>query len=74
MKVNPELENDQRKRLASFRKNRNANLHKQTLQKLKEKAAGKENLVPHILSCAENHVTLGEISDTLRSVFGIYQP
>jgi methylmalonyl-CoA mutase N-terminal domain/subunit len=42
------------------------------LQKLKEAAAGKENLIPFILIAVESYATLGEIADTLRSVFGEY--
>ncbi|MES2377166.1 MAG: methylmalonyl-CoA mutase family protein [Bacteroidota bacterium] len=42
------------------------------LQKLKEAAAGAENLMPFILTAVESYATLGEISDTLRSVFGEY--
>lgn len=42
------------------------------LRKLKEAAAGKENLMPFILTAVESYATLGEISDTLRNVFGEY--
>jgi methylmalonyl-CoA mutase N-terminal domain/subunit len=35
-------------------------------------AKGSENLMPFILSAVENYATLGEISDTLRRVFGEY--
>lgn len=74
LKIKPELEQEQRARLAQFRKSRNANAHKQILQKLKEKAASKENLMPTIIECVETHATLGEIANTLRTVFGLYQP
>jgi methylmalonyl-CoA mutase N-terminal domain/subunit len=39
---------------------------------LEQAARGAENLMPHILGCAEVHVTVGEISDRLRVVFGEY--
>ena len=41
-----------------------------------EQAAGnpRENLLPHILDCARTGVTLGEISDSLRSTWGEYAP
>ncbi|MBC7399504.1 MAG: methylmalonyl-CoA mutase [Mucilaginibacter sp.] len=42
------------------------------LEKLKEAAGGKENLMPYILTAVENYATLGEIADTLRDVFGEY--
>ena len=33
---------------------------------------GKENLLPNIINAVKNKCTLGEISDTLRKVFGEY--
>jgi methylmalonyl-CoA mutase N-terminal domain/subunit len=42
------------------------------LKKLKEAAASEENLMPFILIAVESYATLGEIADTLRSVFGEY--
>lgn len=43
-----------------------------SLQQLKEAATGTENLMPYILTAVESYATLGEIADTLRSVFGEY--
>jgi methylmalonyl-CoA mutase, N-terminal domain len=31
------------------------------------------NLMPHIIGAVENYATVGEISDSLRRVFGEYQ-
>jgi methylmalonyl-CoA mutase N-terminal domain/subunit len=42
------------------------------LDKLKEAAKGTANLIPFILMAVEAYATLGEIADTLRSVFGEY--
>ncbi|MES2425452.1 MAG: methylmalonyl-CoA mutase family protein [Bacteroidota bacterium] len=42
------------------------------LQKLKEAAAGTENLMPYILTAVESYATLGEIANTLRDIFGEY--
>ncbi len=42
-------------------------------RRLEQAARGSENLMPHILGCAEAHATVGEISDRLRTVFGEYQ-
>jgi methylmalonyl-CoA mutase N-terminal domain/subunit len=36
-------------------------------------ARGGENLVPPIVAAVEAHVTLGEISNALRSAFGVYE-
>jgi methylmalonyl-CoA mutase N-terminal domain/subunit len=73
LKVSPKLEQDQIKRLRSFRKNRNAAAAAAALVRL-EKAARTpdQNLFPHILHAVESRATLGEIFGTLRSVFGEY--
>jgi methylmalonyl-CoA mutase, N-terminal domain len=41
-----------------------------TLAALEEAARGSANLMPRILAAVEAYATLGEISDTLRRVFG----
>jgi methylmalonyl-CoA mutase N-terminal domain/subunit len=43
------------------------------LKKIKEHATNNENLMPVVIDAIENFCTLGEISDTLRSVFGEYK-
>lgn len=74
LKLNPKLENEQRERLKKFRETRNANETKAALQKLEEASKGKENLIPYIVEAAKSKATLGEIADTLRRTFGLYQP
>jgi methylmalonyl-CoA mutase N-terminal domain/subunit len=37
-------------------------------------ARGRDNLLPHILAAVRAQVTLGELCDTLRRVFGVHQP
>jgi methylmalonyl-CoA mutase N-terminal domain/subunit len=37
-------------------------------------ARGRDNLIPLILDAVRAQVTLGEICDALRSVFGVHQP
>ncbi|MDQ3848058.1 MAG: methylmalonyl-CoA mutase family protein, partial [Thermoproteota archaeon] len=41
-----------------------------------QKAAEKDNnnLMPHIINAVKSYSTLGEISSTLRTVFGGYEP
>lgn len=43
------------------------------LQSLNDCASGDENIMPVVLDAVENLVTLGEIADTLREVFGEYR-
>lgn len=44
-----------------------------SLKSLRDKATGKENLMPAVLEAVENYCTLGEISDELRKIFGEYK-
>lgn len=46
----------------------------ETLAALKKAAEGSDNLYPLILEAVKAYATLGEISDTLREVFGEYAP
>ncbi|HWY48232.1 MAG TPA: methylmalonyl-CoA mutase family protein [Bryobacteraceae bacterium] len=72
-RLDPELERQQIERLRQVRASRSAADVEQRLQGLDQAARGTENLMPHILGCAEAHATVGEISDRLRTVFGEYQ-
>ena len=40
---------------------------------LESAAKGSENLMPLFIECVENDITLGEICNTLRGVWGEYQ-
>jgi methylmalonyl-CoA mutase N-terminal domain/subunit len=46
----------------------------EALAALGEAAAGDQNLVPLVIEAVEREATLGEISDTLRDIWGSYQP
>ena len=43
-----------------------------SLEAVRTAAAGQDNLMPHILRAVEAYATVGEISDTLRGVWGEY--
>jgi methylmalonyl-CoA mutase N-terminal domain/subunit len=55
------------KSLKNLRDNKAVNT---CLQQLNQAANGTQNLMPFILNAVESYATLGEISDTLRNVFG----
>jgi methylmalonyl-CoA mutase N-terminal domain/subunit len=74
LRVDPAVEKAQHKKLERFRRSRNATAVKTALSRLTQAAEGTENLFPSILEAVEVHATLGEISDTLRSVFGEHKP
>ena len=61
-------------RLAILRRTRDASAAARALEAVDRAARGRDNLLPHILSAVRAHVTLGEICDTLRQVFGVHQP
>ena len=62
----------QMEKIIKLKNKRNNQAVKENLQLLKEAALGTKNLMPFIVSSVENYATLGEIADTLRSVFGEY--
>jgi methylmalonyl-CoA mutase N-terminal domain/subunit len=71
-RLDPELESQQVERLREVRASRNAAVVEQRLHGLEQAARASDNLMPHILGCAEAYATVGEISDRLRRVFGEY--
>jgi methylmalonyl-CoA mutase N-terminal domain/subunit len=71
--VNPEVEQKQIERVRAVRARRDANAADQALASLEEGARGTENLVPKILNCVESYVTVGEIGNRLRKVWGEYR-
>ena len=52
---------------------RDAEAWKRSLDALEAAARGTENVMPPILDAAAAWATVGEISDTLRRVFGEYR-
>jgi len=72
-RVDPELEKRQIERLREVRASRSADVACAAISQLETAARGTENLMPGILECCRSFVTLGEISDALRKVFGEYR-
>lgn len=73
LSIDAQIEIDQVERLRSVREKRDSEKAANSLSKLKEAAAGDENVLPKILDCVEDRVTVGEISNTLRSIWGEYR-
>jgi methylmalonyl-CoA mutase, N-terminal domain len=73
LRVDHQIERDQVERLREFRQARDSAATTAALSELGRRAATAENLLPAILGAVENNATVGEISDTLRRVFGEYQ-
>jgi methylmalonyl-CoA mutase N-terminal domain/subunit len=72
LKVDPAIEIEARERLKKLRENREQRVVDELLGKLVNAAKGSENLMPLFIECVENDITLGEICNTLRSVWGEY--
>jgi methylmalonyl-CoA mutase N-terminal domain/subunit len=72
LKVDPAIELGQRERLKALRETRDQRLVEELLGKLTDAARGTENLMPLFIECVENDITLGEICNTLREVWGEY--
>jgi methylmalonyl-CoA mutase N-terminal domain/subunit len=72
LKVDPAIEAGQKAKLKALRENRDQGLVDELLGKLAAAANGTENLMPLFIECVEHDVTLGEICNTLRGVWGEY--
>jgi methylmalonyl-CoA mutase N-terminal domain/subunit len=72
-RLDPELEQRQIARVREVRASRDCAVFDERLRALEQAARSSDNLMPHILNCAEARATVGEISDCLRAVFGEYR-
>jgi methylmalonyl-CoA mutase N-terminal domain/subunit len=70
--LDSDVERDQKARLAAVRASRSASALEAALVRVERAARGSDNLVPPILAAVEAKATVGEISDTMRRVFGEY--
>jgi len=73
LKISEEVATEQIKRLVSFKNNRDSKLVKNYCDKISNCAEGSDNLMPLFVEAVKNNVTLGEISDSLRKVYGQYR-
>ena len=73
LRIEPEIERSQVARLNALRAKRDNTKTQSALVELQRRASTTENLLPAILTAVESYATVGEISDTLRRVFGEYQ-
>lgn len=71
--VDPSIEQEQRERLAVLRLNRDNVRVNELLDRLDQAARQATPLMPLLVECVDNDVTLGEICNTLRTVWGEYQ-
>jgi methylmalonyl-CoA mutase len=67
---NTEVMTAQKTRLETLRQKRDDKLVNQHLERLKQAAAGHDNLIPIAVDAMRARATVGEVSDALRTVFG----
>jgi methylmalonyl-CoA mutase N-terminal domain/subunit len=70
LEIDPRGETEQVERLRAVRAGRNAERANESLDALRRDAIENANLMPAILDCVRAEVTLGEISNALREIYG----
>ncbi len=70
LRIDPEVERQQKQRVQEVRTNRNQQAVEASLNVLQEAAKSGSNLMPPIMDAVREYATIGEICDVLRGVFG----
>ena len=71
--IDDKAEKKQVERINKIKSTRNKKAVDESIARLKKACEGTENTMPHILECVKNYVTVQEICDVMRSVFGVYR-
>jgi methylmalonyl-CoA mutase, N-terminal domain len=72
LRIDPALEDKQVGRVRSLRARRDSATVESTLSRLKQAADDGENLMPPLIEASKAYVTLGEMCDALRDVWGTW--
>src|SRR5438477_71374 len=73
LRVDPALEAQQVERVRAVRARRDASTVEAALRRLETEAVSDTNLMPAIMECSRAYVTMGEMCDTLRQVWGTWR-
>ncbi len=73
LRIDRGLEKEQREKVAAFKAGRNAKKVAERIEAVRSAAREDRNLMPPVIEAVREGVTVGEISDVYREVFGIYQ-
>jgi methylmalonyl-CoA mutase N-terminal domain/subunit len=73
LRIPPEVERKQVARVRERKAARNPETVRRALDAVRRAAREGSNLMPPILDAVKQEVTVGEISDVFREVFGVYQ-
>ena len=71
--ISPEVEKKQRKRIAELKQHRSTETVEESLNEIKQTALNGNNIMPVLIKAAHNYVTLGEMVNQLKEVYGIYE-
>ena len=72
-RIDERVEREQVERLRAFRAARDREAVRRHLARVRTAASREENLMPHFVDAVDAGVTLGEICNVLREVFGTYR-
>jgi methylmalonyl-CoA mutase N-terminal domain/subunit len=72
--IDPVLERNQVERLTAYKANRDLGAVTTALEELRVVARGDGNVLIPMKAALRANATLGEVSDALRDVFGVYRP
>lgn len=73
LKMDPEGYDKQVARLERTRAERDADRAQSALDALRDACANDQNVMPYLVEAAHAYVTLSEMTDVMREVFGLYQ-
>ena len=73
LEMDPQGERRQIERLNRIRRERDGRQAARCLQALESACRGAENVMPRLLDAVNAYCTLGELTDVMRGVFGVYQ-
>ena len=73
LKIHPEIETTQKARLKAFKNKRSQVEVSNALGSLRLACQTEANIMPVLVDGVDRGVTLGEVSDIFREVFGVYR-
>ena len=73
LKIDESIQKTQIEKINSLTQRRNNEAVEICLKRISEAASGTENIMPFVVDAVEQYCTLGEISDTLRGIYGEYK-
>ncbi|MBL7662777.1 methylmalonyl-CoA mutase, partial [bacterium] len=72
LKIDHRVEADQIERVKSFKAKRDAQTVKSELARIRQACQENRNVMPVLLAAVDHGITIGEVSDIYREVYGVY--